>query len=81
MSRGQQRGGVSPERQRLATGDLKDDFTRRAQTRSDANSVSVNLTDKGAWLHGIEQGTDLTILVFEEGIWITPESGGDTDAR
>lgn len=62
---------------RLETGSLVDDFTRRAQSRSDGGSVSSNLTDKGAWLHDITQGTKLTVLIFEEGIWITPAEGRD----
>lgn len=61
----------------LETGSLVDDFTRRAQSRSDGGSVSSNLTDKGAWLHDITQGTELMVLVFEEGIWITPTESGN----
>lgn len=61
---------------KLQTGGLKDDFCRLAQEQSNNNSVYCNLTDKGAWYHDIEQGDELTILIFEEGIWITPNSGG-----
>lgn len=56
----------------LETGGLVDDFTRRAQERTGGGGAYSNLTDKGTWYHGIEQGTELTVLVFEQGIWITP---------
>lgn len=56
----------------LRTGEYIDDFERRAQSRSNADAVSSNLTNKGAWYHGIEQGTRLSVIVFEEGIWIAP---------
>lgn len=36
--------------------------------------VVSNLTAVGASVHGIEQSTLLTVLVFEEGIWITPKN-------
>lgn len=72
-----QRPESSSEWPQLQTGSLVDDFTRRAQSRSDGGSVSSNLTDKGAWFHNITQGTKLTVLVFEEGIWITPTEEGD----
>lgn len=56
----------------LDTGDIVDDFTRTAQGRVDAeNSVSVNLTEKGVWYHGIDSGDELSLVVFEEGIWIS----------
>lgn len=56
----------------LDTGDLIDDATRKAQQRSDAeNSVRVNLTEKGAWYHGIDGGDELSLVIFEEGIWIS----------
>ena len=76
MSKGQHRTGLGEQSTDLQTGSLVDDFSRTAQERSDAGSISTNLTDKGTWYHGIDKGTELTILVFEEGIWITPENGG-----
>lgn len=57
----------------LETGDLVDDFERSAQERSSRHGVTTNLTALGASLHGIEQSTTLTVMVFEEGIWITPK--------
>lgn len=57
----------------LETGDLIDDFDRRAQEKSGNRGVTANLTAFGARMHGIEQSTRLSVLVFEEGIWITPK--------
>ena len=58
----------------LETGDLIDDFERRAQELSGSNGIYSNLTEFGATLHGIEQSTPVTVLVFEEGIWITKDN-------
>jgi len=56
----------------LDTGDLVDDVTRKAQQRPDAqNSVRVNLSEKGAWYHDIAGGDELSLLIFEEGIWVS----------
>jgi hypothetical protein len=55
----------------LDTGDLVDDVTRKAQQRADAESIRVNLSEKGSWYHGIDGGDELSLLIFEEGIWIS----------
>jgi len=57
----------------LNTGDLVDDVTRVAQQRPDAESrsIRVNLSHKGSWYHDIEGGEELSLLIFEEGIWVT----------
>jgi hypothetical protein len=55
----------------LDTGDLVDDVTRKAQERADAESIRVNLSEKGSWYHGIGGGDELSLLIFEEGIWIS----------
>lgn len=57
---------------KLRTGRLIDDFERKAQER--AMGTVTNLTEMGTSVHGIEQSTKLSVLVFEEGIWITPEN-------
>lgn len=75
--RARRHAGSQAGQPELETGELIDDFVRKAQSRPDANSVRANLTDKGSWIHGIEQGTELSILVFSEGIWITPMEGSD----
>lgn len=66
-SRVRQRG-EDPTAQ-LKTGSMIRDFDRKAQDRS--FGICANLTQMGADYHGIEQSTPLTVIVFEEGIWVT----------
>jgi len=72
-------GQQESDRPGLITGEELDDFIRRAQGRQEDgwSSVSSNLTSKGAWYHGIENGTLLSVRVFENGIWISPVEDGD----
>jgi len=72
-SRGQKRLERDRASTDLVTGSLIDDFTRKAQERCSGNGINANLTSVGASIHGIEQSDELTVLVFEEGIWISPQ--------
>lgn len=66
---------IEPEKREVSlhTGKLLGCHKRRAQARNDAkHSISANLTERGAWVHDIEQSTELAIQIYENGIWITP---------
>jgi hypothetical protein len=59
----------------LKTGRFISESTRCAQARWDnGNSLRVNLTKLGAQYHNVDDGQELSIMVFDEGIWVTTTS-------
>jgi hypothetical protein len=58
----------------IKTGQFLTESSRHAQARSDCNSVRVNVTEFGKRYHGLEDGQELSVMVFDEGIWITTTS-------
>lgn len=56
------------------TGDLKDVLSRSVQKMGgSSNCLGANLTDKGTMMLGVTEEDDVSLAIFENGIWITKD--------